>query len=348
MSASEPVSWSVLEGYLRGRPRWRRIGREWHGPCPVRGVGDNTCWFGPGERTPVRGGCRKCGGRLSSPDFREHLAAVVGDLAAASAASSGGTPAVRVSVQTRRNPLPGRVWSASVAVATDSPGFRYLRTRGVVAAAGRVPPSVRWLPLRAAVSVRCAPRLPATCAGALVYRFAGPGEAETWAVQFEPVDEGGRRLACSVRGVPIKRPSVAGSCFALGRRVFSADGGTPGKGCWLVEGPLDALAVCRLDALGQLCRLDACGRLRPQPLAGAAVFGVAGVPGGFRSRACWSRGPVVLAPDADKAGIDAALRLGTELGLQGRGHIVVRPPYGSDWSDFALDEGIEREGVVEY
>ena len=336
MSLSEPVSWPVLEGHLRERPRWRRIGREWHGPCPVRGIGENTCWFAPGERTPVRGGCRKCGGRLSSPDFREHLAAVVGDLAAASAASSGGAPTVRVSVQTGRNPLPGRVWSASVAVATDSPGFRYLRTRGVVAAAGRVPPSVRWLPLRAAVSVRCAPRLPATCAGALVYRFAGPGEAETWAVQFEPVDDAGRRLACSVRGAVVKRPSVAGSCFGLGRRVFSAGAGTPGAGCWLVEGPLDALAVCRLDSLGAVA------------LGGAAVFGAAGVPGGFRPRACWAEGPVVLAPDGDEPGVDAALRLGAELGLTGRAHAVRRPPYGTDWSDSAHDAGIKRQGILEH
>ena len=335
MSGFEPVSWPVLEAHLRERPRWRRIGREWHGPCPVQGIGENTCWFAEGARTPVRGGCRKCGGRLSSQGFREHLAAIVGDLSAASVAGDK-APAARASVPTRPDPLPGRVWSASVALAPDSPGFRYLRSRGVIDASGRVPPSVRWLPLRAAASVRCAPRLPATCAGALVYRFAGPAEAETWAVQFEPVDDAGRRLACSVRGVPIKRPSVAGSSFALGRRVFVADPGADGKGCWLVEGPLDALAVCRLDQLGQLS------------LAGAAVFGVAGVPGGFRSRACWARGPVTLAPDGDKAGIDAAMQLGTELGLQDRAHVVSRPRYGSDWSDLAHDDGIEREGIVEY
>ena len=88
MSASEPVSWSVLEGHLQARPRWRRIGREWHGPCPVRGIGENTCWFAPGARTPVRGGCRKCGGRLSSPDFREHLA--LADVDAAGGSASGG------------------------------------------------------------------------------------------------------------------------------------------------------------------------------------------------------------------------------------------------------------------
>ena len=216
MSGYEPVSWPVLEGHLRARPRWRRIGKEWHGPCPVREIGKNTCWFAQGDRAPVRGGCRKCGGRLSSADFREHLTAVLGDLPAATAAS-GKAPAVRAAAEV--SPLPGRVWSASVALAPDSPGFRYLRSRGVVGATDRVPASVRWLPLHAAVAVRCAPRLPAACAGALVYRFAGPAEAETSAVQFEPVDAAGRRVECPLRGGVIKRPSVAGSSFAFGRRV---------------------------------------------------------------------------------------------------------------------------------
>ena len=334
-SGARAVSWDVVEERLAERPRWRRVGREWHGPCPVRGIGKNTCWFRPGLRTPIAAGCRKCGGRLSRVQFREHLAAVVGDLPSASTAG-GSVPSVPVSVQTCRDPLPGRVWSASVALAADSPGFAYLRTRGVVEASGRVPPSVRWLPLAAAASVRCAPRLPATSAGALVYRFAGPGEAETWAVQFEPVDATGRRLACSVRDVAIKRPSVAGSSFGLGRRVFSAAAGTPGAGCWLVEGPLDALALCRLDALG-LVALD-----------GAAVFGVAGVPGGFTLRACWAEGPVVLAPDGDEAGLDATLRLGAVLEEAGRAYSVRKLSSRADWSDMVRDVRNEREGIVEH
>ena len=347
MSAREPVSWPVLEGHLRERPRWRRIGREWHGPCPVQGIGENTCWFAEGSRSPVRGGCRKCGGRLSPAAFREHLGAIVGDLGAASAAGRNASAVCR-SVPTRPDPLPGRVWSASVALRSDSPGFRYLRRRGVVDVSGLVSPSVRWLSLGAAVSARCAPRLPAACAGALVYRFAGPGDTETWAVQFEPVDDDGRRVACSVRGAVIKRPSVAGSSFGLGRRVFCADPGADGRGCWLVEGPLDALAVCRLDALDQLFRVDVSGRHRPQRLDGAAVFGVAGVPAGFRRLACWAPGPVVLAPDADGPGVEAATRLGTELRLHHRSHVISRPPYGADWSDLARDTGIEREGIVEH
>ena len=71
-----PTSWSVLEAALHGRAGWQRIGREWHGPCPVLGIGQHTCWFAPGDRTSVRGGCRKCGGRLSPSAFREHLAAI--------------------------------------------------------------------------------------------------------------------------------------------------------------------------------------------------------------------------------------------------------------------------------
>ena len=348
MSAFEPVSWLVLEGHLRARPRWRRIGREWHGPCPVQGIGKNACWFAQGARTPVRGGCRKCGTRLSPAAFKKHLAAIVGDLGVASSTTQVRPSAARCETFHRQDPLPGRVWSASVALRTDCPGFRYLRRRGVVDFSGRVPSSVRWLPLRAAASVRCAPRLPATCAGALVYRFAGPGEAETCAVQFEPVDEDGCRIACTVRGSVIKRPSVAGSSFDFGRRVFSAAGGADGKGCWLVEGPLDALAVCRLDAVGELGRRAPDGRMHRPPLDGAAVFGVAGVPAGFRARACWAPGLVVLAPDADKAGLVAAVQLGLQLKARKRSYILSRPDYGTDWSDLAHDICIEREGIVEY
>ena len=37
----------------------------------MTGIGENTYWFGEGERTPVRGGCRQCGGRLLDSTFRE-------------------------------------------------------------------------------------------------------------------------------------------------------------------------------------------------------------------------------------------------------------------------------------
>ena len=57
------ITWPALEHAVQGRPGWRRIGHEWHGPCPVTGGGRDCCWFGPGHGADVRGGCRACGGR---------------------------------------------------------------------------------------------------------------------------------------------------------------------------------------------------------------------------------------------------------------------------------------------
>ena len=56
------ITWPALEHAVQGRPGWRRIGHEWHGPCPVTGGGRDCCWFGPGHGADVRGGCRACGG----------------------------------------------------------------------------------------------------------------------------------------------------------------------------------------------------------------------------------------------------------------------------------------------
>ena len=339
MGAASPadrdvLSWPELEFRLRQRPGWRRIGREWHGPCAVSGDGKDTCWFRPGSRTAVVAGCRRCGGRLTPEAFRAHLEAVVGDVATRPLG-----PASRAVPPEAADPLPGRVWEASEPVAADSPAFAYLsRDRRVVVSCASLPPSVRWLPLAASVGVRCRPALPAGSAGALLYRFAGPGEAETRAVQVEALAADGRRLLCRVgRGsVSVKRASVAGSAFGNGRRVFQACAGEPDRGCWLVEGPLDALAMLRLAALGLV------------DLGGAAVFGVAGAPAGFTARACWARGPVRVAPDGDRAGVEAATRLCIELCLAGRPHRVHRAPAHLDWAAFAREGDLEREGLRDH
>lgn len=328
-----PVSWTVLEQRLRARPRWRRVGREWHGPCPVRGAGKDTCWFRPGASTPIAAGCRHCGGRLSSADFRAHLRAVVGDCI--DVVPGGGPPENSPSRprSERVHPLPGRVWAAGRPVDAGPPGLSYLRWRGVVARGDVLPPSVRWLPARQAALAGCRPSLPAAAAGALLYRFAGPGEEETCAIQFEAVDPAGRRLPCTAGGRPVERASAVGSVFAAGRRVFEAAPGVPAQGCWVVEGPLDALALLRLAALGLL------------ELCGAAVFGVAGAPAGFTPRACWAPGPVRVAPDGDRAGLAAAVRLGVGLARLRRRFAVRRAPSGMDWSDWARESALERAGL---
>ena len=332
----EAVSWAGLERLLSVRPRWRRIGREWHGPCPVRSVdaGKDTCWFRPGLRTPVAGGCRRCGGRLSGTDFRAHLEAVAGDLGPSALRADPAQPGA--AEERRIDPLPGRVWAAGVSVPPDCSGFRYLCERGVVGTGDVLPASVRWVCACAARAAGCLPQAPAEAAGILVYRFAGPGDVDTWAVQFEAVDESGRRVSCRTRTAVVKRPSVCGSFLAAGRRVFEALPGAPGRGCWLVEGPLDALALVRLDALGVIA------------LDGAAVFGAAGVPAGFTPRACWAPGPVRVAADGDQAGLDSAARLCVCLEAAGRPYTSRRAPRGLDWSDLARESAIEREGIREH
>ena len=69
----------MLSGRCPDLPGWRRVGVEWHGPCPVTGAGHDCCWCGPGASTAIRIGCRHCGGRLDAAAVREHLAALGAD-----------------------------------------------------------------------------------------------------------------------------------------------------------------------------------------------------------------------------------------------------------------------------
>ena len=322
------LTWSSVEAALTGRAGWKRRGREWHGPCPVTGSGRDCAWFarGRGDGDDVRGGCRACGGRLDASAFRAHLVAVVGgavaDVSAAAIVPVSDTVARD---SPRRGRLAGDVWGATESI--GAVGARYLEAR--LGAGGWSGGSVRWLPRSQAVAVGLWPRLPDGAVGALVYRFAAPGEAETLAVQIEALDGAARRMRFDAAG---KRPAVAGSHFGAGRRVFQAFGGKPDRGCWLTEGPLDALAVVQLSRAGAL------------DLAGAAVVGVAGT-AGFQVRAVHARGLVTLAPDRDAAGRRAAVRLGTALRIRGVAVRVRRPPVRMDWSDCALAAWQEREAI---
>ena len=76
--------WPDLEAALQGRPGWRRVGREYHGPCPVSGAGRDWCFASEGRAGDVALGCRKCGGnggKLDSESFLAHLAALGGETA---------------------------------------------------------------------------------------------------------------------------------------------------------------------------------------------------------------------------------------------------------------------------
>ena len=311
------------------RSGWKRRGSEWHGPCPLGAGGTDTCWFGPGSRAEIRAGCRRCGTRLTGPLFAQHLCAVSGGGYLAS--RSPVTP--RPAFEPPLDPRPAAVWAATVPLAPAHPGFSYLvDERRVVDRLHALPRSVRWIDTRCAAAADCRPQLPAGAAGALVYRFCGPSEPETRAVQIEAVGFDGRRIGFARAG---KRPSVLGSWSGRARRVFVAAAGEPGSGCWLVEGPLDALAIVRLSRLGLL------------DLHGAAVFGAAGVPGGFRPRACWNPGLVTVAPDSNPPGQRAAVSLAVALAAAERPYRIHTPGPGSDWSDLARFAALEREAIAD-
>ena len=101
--------------------------------------------------------------------------------------------------------------------------------------------SVRWLSTESARRVGLQPSLPAGAAGAILYRFASADDGGTLhALQAEAVNAAGARLPFATAG---KRPSVRGSTFTHGARVFLARDGGPGVA--LCESVLDALAVVR-------------------------------------------------------------------------------------------------------
>ena len=212
------IAWPDVEAALEGRPDWRRVGREYHGPCPVSGAGRDCCFASEGRAGDVALGCRKCGGKLDSESFLAHLAvSLVGETARHVAAHATND---RAAIATTPSALPGRAWLASEPV-DGTPGHTYLVARRVWPAGERFPASVRWLPTESARRVGVRPRVPDGAAGCVVYRFGFPGKADTDAAQLEAVNERGARVPFGAAG---KRPSVAASAFAGGRRVFHAGG----------------------------------------------------------------------------------------------------------------------------
>ena len=172
------IAWPDLEAALQGRAGWRRVGLEYHGPCPVSGAGRDCCFASEGRRAGVALGCRKCGGRLDGEAFRQHLEALVGTTAR-EVAQGATNPTPR---KAQPSDLAGRLWRAAVAPEA-TPGAAYLETRGCWPAGERLPASVRWLPTEAARRGDCRPSLPSGAAGCVVYRFAGPHEVETNAAE---------------------------------------------------------------------------------------------------------------------------------------------------------------------
>ena len=326
------VTWPALEARLAGRPGWRRRGREWHGPCPVVGVGNDTCWFAAGAVDAIRGGCRRCGGRLDARALAEHLAAVGARewTGQASPARPRRPPARRGRAAPARPPaaMPAAVWRAAGVV--EAAGLAYLRRR--LGCDPVVPASVRWLSRSEAARVRPDGEgrrvvVPSKAVGGLVYRFAAPGDSGAAAVQLEAVDAGGRRVPWG-RG-RVKRWSVPGSDFDGGACVFVAEPGRPGAGAWVCEGPMDALAVAVRERASGVPFLD-----------GAAVLGVAGTAGFRPAAVAGVAGPIVLALQGDGPGVARGRVLERRLVASGRSVRVLVASVGEDWAEsIALEVG---------
>ena len=329
------ITWPALE-HAAQQAGWKRNGRTWRGaPCPSCGGGTrDTAWVGPGTTADFVAGCN------GGCDGLEIARALVPD--------SAPSPVVRREPRTRaaRAPattsqghqpspeLPSAAWRASEPV-DDTPGARYLTTtRGVWKAGERFPASVRWLPAESARRVGVRPQLPIGADGCVVYRFGSPGEADTFAAQLEAVNAHDERVLFGAAG---KRPAVAGSAFASGRRVFQA-GGDVDRGVHLCEGPIDALALMRLARLGAV------------ELAGGAVSGAQGTPG-FTASACPGRGPVTVWRDRDTNGQGqrAAAQLAGELRRTGRRVMIHGAPWDgadlTDWARAVVEEREEREAI---
>ena len=339
-------AWADVLQAVQGRAGWRREGHDWCGPCPVSGDGRNRCHVGPGDRAAVVVLCRGCGdpgsGRLGVEQFLEHLRALGVQVGA------GERFPLQPRERTRVEPGPvpaaapapdapaampatvaAAIWNLAGLV-NGSPGEAYLQAR-LGWTSSSWPAAVRWLP---AGRVVVYPRLPASAVGALVYLFRAAGE-DVGALQMEAIEGDGSPVWFGMGDGrhAIKRATVAGCRFADGRRVFRARDGQPGAGAWLVEGPIDALAILELDRLGLL------------ELGSAGILGAAGT-AGFRPAAVADvAGDVVIGPDGDPAGADVAVSLGAALQVGGRQYRIRRPARGLDWCDVLADVAAEREAI---
>ena len=343
-----PIYRSNVRDPLPGVKEWAdtlgltRRGREFVGPCPLCGGDDRFHVRDSGGRAAV--GCRGC--IDGQPDgerrarFGELLLAAFPNRASATARSPARVPrtphAPGKGGEAARGAIAGRLWAAAVP-ADHTPARAYLAGRSVWppdSIGPGLPASVRWLPGESARRVGVRPQLPFGADGCVIYRFGAPGEADTFAAQLEAVNAHGERVPFGAAG---KRPSVAGSAFAGGRRVFHA-GGDPDRAIHVCEGPLDALALVHLEQLGSA------------NLHGGAVHGTPGV-SGFQLAACPGRGPVTVWRDRDTNGQGqrAAAQLAGQLRQTGRRVTIHDAPWDgadlNDWARAVVEDREEREAI---
>ena len=305
------LSWSRLEPLLYGRPGWRRTGREWHGPCPILGIGRNTCWVRAADKIPdgVLVGCRKCA-PLDGCAVRLHVHALAPEAVTAQPPVRSPGAAVRPFEAAESV---ARLWRRACSV-ERTPGAHYLRSVRRCWDRLPFPAAVRWLPAMSRPFRALRPPPPDGAAGAVCYGYRGIEGRIVGAVQLEAVSGEGRRIRWPPDDAP--RVSLAGSRFDSGRQRFEVIDGSAQR-VFLVEGPVSALAARGLF---------------PELASGWSVAGVAGW-AGFRRQAVGRARLVRICPDGDDHGIRAAQRLAVDLEACGIEVLVDPVPPGADLLD---------------
>ena len=315
------ITWPEVEAALQGRPGWRRVGREYHGPCPVTGAGKDGAWFGAGSGSGgVRCGCRHCGdagGRLDGESLTAHLAAVAGVEADPVRTPAGSRPRAASTGLSSGELHEGRAGVAGLAAVVWRAG---------VEADGTPPDQVQPLRNEGPGAVYLHGR------GAWVRRDRGDvgvnaaGEPVELAVDGQDPDGGDDGGGGSDEG-------------GNGGELFDHDPDvTTVAGVNLAEGPIDALALATLAA----------GGIERRALGGRPIVGAAGV-GGWRLAAVadWP-GPVTLWVQADGPGYRAALRLEAALRHGGRAVGLEVAPVGMDWGGRGVYRGGRTRGGAEW
>ena len=305
-------SWSRLLPALAARPGWKRVGREWHGPCPLTNKGQDTCWARAADRIPdgVLFGCRNCQ-PFTDDDRRLHVEALSID--AVVVVDSPGLDARREALPLQVSGLVRSVWTAGISV-ERTPAAVYLRERRGCWGSGPLPPSVRWLPSGSPPYAAVRPVPPARAAGLLLYGFRGLNDRVVASVQLEAITRSSDRLPWPPTGAP--RVSVAGSRFDAGRQRFEVLS-SPSDRLFLVEGPLSALVAPAVF---------------PELLDDWSVVGVAGW-GGFKRAAVGAARTVRICPDGDADGQRAVSKLAEDLLACGFEVLVDQIPVGADLLD---------------
>ena len=307
-------SWAAVEQALPGRPGWRRRGREWRGPCPITGLGKDTCWAKPADYIAdgVLIGCHRCH-PWTRYEQREHLDALAPD-----ARREQETPA-----RPKQEPGPKvfrpskriiPIWSSGQSPAGTA-AERYLRNGRCCWLHGALPPSVRWLDASHTAFPKLRPLAPENAAGVVLYAYRGVHDRLIGGLQMEAVSQEGRRIRWPPNGAP--RVSLAGSLFDRGRQRFEAQWRGSDAPLFLVEGPTSALA-----AMWHL----------PDLRNGWTVAGSSGW-AGFSLGALGRAREVWVFPDGDEVSRKAARELHDTDRGNGREMRVETVPDGSDLLD---------------